>query len=165
VFDEPAAKAEAAKSPDVPSLVPSLARGLPATETDDPALRDSLVAAADFKRRMLTSAGGALTAAQVREVLGHKSLQAVYKAAKERRLLMVDDNGQQFFPAFQFREGSVLPGLVAVLEAAPQTDGWGVLQYLVSGDQGLGGQRPLDLLTGGPGDVSRAIRFARALED
>jgi hypothetical protein len=26
-------------------------------------------------------------------------------------------------------------------------------------------KRPLDLLTGDPGDVSRAIRFARALED
>lgn len=161
----PAAKAEAAKSPDVPSLVLSLVRGLPAAETEDPALRDSLVAAAEFKRRMLAAAGGALTAAQVRDVLGHKSLQAVYKAAKERRLLMVDDNGQQLFPAFQFHDGSVLPGIAEVLEAAPHTDGWGVLQYLVSGDAGLGDQRPLDLLKGGPDDVSRVIRFARALED
>src|SRR5580693_4637236 len=91
------AKAEAAKSPDVPSLVLSLVRGLPTTETDDPAVKDSLIAATEFKRRMLTDAGGALTAGQVREVLGHKSLQAVYKAVKERRLLMVEDNGQQLF--------------------------------------------------------------------
>ncbi len=159
------AKAEAARSPDVPSLVLSLVRGLPTTEVDDLALKDSIVATAEFKRRMLTGAGGALTASQVREVLGHKSLQAVYKAVKERRLLMVEDNGQQLFPAFQFHEGSVLPAVPALLEAAPDTDGWGILQFLVSGDQGLGEQWPLALIKGGPDDVSRVIRFARTLED
>lgn len=160
-----AAKAEAARSPDVPSLVLNLMRGLPTTETDDATLKDSLVAAVDFKRRMLNQAGGALTAAQVREVLGHKSLQAVYKAVKERRLLMVDDNGTQLFPAFQFKEGAALSAIPQILEAAPHTDGWGILQYLVSGDQGLGDVRPLDLLKGGSDDVSRVVRFARTLED
>jgi hypothetical protein len=160
-----AAKAEAARAPDVPSLVLSLVRGLPTTETDDPAVKDSLIAASEFKRRILTDAGGALTAAQVREVLGHKSLQAVYKAVKERRLLMVEDNGQQLFPAFQFHERTVLPAIAGILEAAPHTDGWGVLQYLVSGDQGLGDKRPLELIKGGPEDVRQLIRFARALED
>lgn len=160
-----AAKAEAASSPDVPSLVLSLVRGLPTTETDDATLKDSLVAAADFKRRMLRQSGGALTAAQVREVLGHKSLQAVYKAVKERRLLMVEDNGTQLFPAFQFKDGAALAAIPLVLEAAPSTDGWGILQYLVSGDQALGGARPLDLLKGGPDEVSRVVRFVRTLED
>jgi len=159
------AKAAAAKTPDVPSLILSLVRGLPTTETDDPAVKDALIAASEFKRRMLTDAGGALTAGQVREVLGHKSLQAVYKAVKERRLLMVEDNGQQLFPAFQFHEGTVLPAIGGILEAAPHTDGWGILQYLVSGDQGLGDRRPLDLIKGGPDDIRQVIRFARALED
>jgi hypothetical protein len=160
-----AAKAEAARSPDVPSLVLSLVRGLPATETDDPAVKDSIVAATEFKRRMVTDAGGALTAGQAREVLGHKSLQAVYKAVKERRLLMVEDNGQQIFPAFQFHDGAVLPAIAGVLEAAPHTDGWGVLQFFISGDQGLGDRRPLDLIKGSPDDVRQVIRFARTLED
>jgi hypothetical protein len=160
-----AAKAEAARSPDVPSLILSLVRGLPATETDDPTVKDSILAATEFKRRMLTDAGGALTAGQVREVLGHKSLQAVYKAVKERRLLMVEDNGQQLFPAFQFHDGAVLPAIAGVLEAAPHTNGWGVLQFLISGDQGLDDRRPLDLIKGGADDVHRVIRFARTLED
>jgi hypothetical protein len=161
----PTAKAEAAKSPDVPSLVLSLLRGLPATETDDPGLRDSIVAATEFKRRMLAEAGGALTAPQVRDVLGHKTLQAVYKAVKDRRLLMVEDNGQQLFPAFQFHEGAVLPAIAEILEAAPHTVGWGVLQFLVSGDQGLGKLRPIDLIKGGRDDVLRVVKFARTLED
>jgi hypothetical protein len=159
------AKVAAAKSPDVPSLVLSLVRGLPATETDDPAVKDGIIAATQFKRRLLTQAGGALTAGQVREVLGHKSHQAVYKAVKERRLLMVDDNGQQLFPAFQFHDGAILPAIARILEAAPHTDGWGVLQFLISGDQGLGPVRPLDLIKGSPDEIARVIRFARTLED
>lgn len=159
------AKAEATRTPDVPSLVLSLVRGLPTTETDDPAIKDALIATSEFKRRMLMEAGGALTAGQVREVLGHKSLQAVYKAVKERRLLMVEDNGQQLFPAFQFHDGGVLPAIAGILEAAPQTNGWGVLQFLVSGDQGLAGRRPLDLIKGGPENVREVLRFVRALED
>lgn len=161
----PAAKAEAARSPDVTSLVLSLVRGLPTTETDDPTLKAAIVSAAEFKRRMLKEAGGALTAAQVRDVLGHKSLQAVYKAVKERRLLMVADNGQQLFPACQFHEGAVLAAIPNVLEAAPHTDGWGILQFLISGDQGLGERRPLDRIKGGADEVSRVVRFARTLED
>jgi len=160
-----AGKAEAAKSPDVPSLILSLVRGLPVTETDDPGVKDTIIAGIEFKRRMLTEAGGALTAAQVRDVLGHKTLQAVYKAVKERRLLMVEDNGQQLFPACQFHDGAVLPAIAGVLNAAPNTDGWSVLQFLVSGDQGLGERRPLDLIKGGADDVGRVIRFARTLED
>lgn len=159
------AKAQAAQSPDVPSLVLSLARGMPATETDDPALKDSIIAAAEFKRRLLAAAGGALTAGQVREVLGHKSLQAVYKAAKERRLLAVDDNGQQLFPAFQFHEGGVWPAIPDILAAAPRTESWRILQFMVSGDQGLGSERPIDLLKGDAEDVRRVVRFARTLED
>jgi hypothetical protein len=160
-----AAKAEAARSPDVPSLMLSVMRGLPVTETGDPALKNAIVAAAEFKRRLLAAAGGALTAGQVREVLGHKSLQAVYKAVKERRLLMVEDNGQQLFPAFQFHEGVVLPAIPRVLGAAPNTDGWRILQFLVSGDQGLGSRRPMDLIKGDAENADRVIRFARTLED
>ncbi len=78
---------------------------------------------------------------------------------------MVEDNGQQLFPAFQFHDGRVLPAIAGVLGAAPHTDGWGVLQFLVSGDQGLGDRRPLDMIRGSPDDVRHVIRFARTLED
>jgi hypothetical protein len=160
-----AAKAEAAKSPDVPSLLLNLVRGLPVIETDDRELKDSLIAAVEFKRGLLTAAGGALTADQVREVLGHKSLQAVYKAVKERRLLMVEDNGRQLFPAFQFRGGAVSPAVPAILATAPCTPGWRILQFMVSGDEGLGSERPLDLIHGTAEDEARVARFARTLED
>jgi len=160
-----AAKVAAASSADVSSLFLSLARGIPAAQTDDPDLADSILNAAAFKRRMLESAGGALNAEQVREVLGHKTVQAVYKAVKERRLLMVEDNGAKLFPACQFGDGAVLAAVPRILAAAPQTSGWGVLQYLVSGDAGLGEARPIDLIRGSDVDIERAVTFARVLED
>jgi hypothetical protein len=160
-----AAKAEAARTPDIPSLVLSIVRGLPVTEDGDPTLKNSIVAAAEFKRRLLAAAGGALSADEVREILGHKTVQAVYKAARERRLLMVDDNGRKLFPAFQFEGDQVAPAVPEILSAAPHTDGWRMLQFLVSGDEGLGTARPIDLLRGKAEDVRRVKRFARTLED
>ncbi len=160
-----AAKVAAASSTDVSSLFLNLARGIPAAQTDDPDLADSILNAAAFKRRMLDGAGGALNAEQVRGILGHKTIQAVYKAVKERRLLMVEDNGAKLFPACQFSDGAVLAAIPRILAAAPQTSGWGVLQYLVSGDEGLGEARPIDLIRGSDADIERVVTFARTLED
>lgn len=64
-----------------------------------------------FKRRMLDAAGGTLTAEKVRALLGHKTILAVYKTVKDRRLLMVEDNGTKLFPVFQFDGNAILPGI------------------------------------------------------
>ena len=160
-----AAKAAAIRSVDVSSLVLSLARGIPAVETENPELTEEITNAIAFKRRMFDNAGGALTAEQVRQLLGHKTVQAVYKAVKDRRLLMVEDNGAKLFPVFQFDGDAIRPVIARILAAAPHTSGWAVLQYLVSGDEGLDGQRPIDLLKGNEADIERVVRFAHVLED
>ncbi len=160
-----AAKAAAIRSIDVPSLILNLALGIPAVETDNPEAAEKITRAIAFKRRMIEAAGGALTAEKVRELLGHKTIQAVYKAVKDRRLLMVEDNGTKLFPAFQFDGNAILPGIAGVLGAAPQTSGWAVLQFLVAGDEGLDGAKPIDLLRGSAADVEQVVRFARTLED
>lgn len=160
-----AAKAAAISSIDVPSLVFHLALGIPAVETDDPEAAERITNAIAFKRRLIDAAGGALTAEKVRALLGHKTIQAVYKAVKDRRLLMVEDNGTKLFPVFQFDGNAILPGISKVLNAAPQTTGWAILQYLVGGDEGLDGMSPIELLKGSDAKVERVVRFARTLED
>jgi len=160
-----AAKAAAISSIDVASLVFHLALGIPAVETDNPVAAERITNAIAFKRRMIDSAGGALTAEKVRELLGHKTTQAVYKAVKDRRLLMVEDNGTKLFPVFQFDGNAIIPGIPKVLNAAPNTTGWAVLQFLVSGDEGLDGSSPIELLKGSDAEVERVVRFARTLED
>ena len=160
-----AAKAAAISSVDVPSLVFHLALGIPAVETDNPEAAERITNAIAFKRRLIDAVGGALTAEKVRTLLGHKTIQAVYKAVKDRRLLMVEDNGTQLFPAFQFDGNAILPGIAKVLGATPNTTGWAVLQFLVRGDEGLDGTGPIALLKGSDADVERLVRFARTLED
>ncbi len=72
-----------------------------------------------FKRRMLDAAGGALTAEQVRALLGHKTIQTVYQAAKDRRSLMVEDRETKLFPAFQF-DGNAIHLQEAVMKKLPE---------------------------------------------
>lgn len=142
-----------------------LALGIPAVETDDPEAAERITNAIAFKRRLIDSAGGALTAEKVRTLLGHKTIQAVYKAAKDRRLLMVEDNGTKLFPVFQFDGNAIIPGISKVLNAAPHTTGWAILHFLVGSDEGLDGLSPVELLKRSDAEVERVIRFARTLED
>ncbi|MFC6438266.1 hypothetical protein ACFSLT_30100 [Novosphingobium resinovorum] len=114
---------------------------------------------------MIDAAGGALTAEKVRELLEHKTIQAVYKAVKDRRLLMVEDNGTKLFPVFQFDGNTILPGVARVLSAVPQTGGWAILQFLVAGDEGLDGRKPIDMLRGSAAEIDLVVRFAQTLED
>ena len=138
----------------------------PVSNPADDRLKEQQFNAARFKRDMAERAGGLLEVAAVRESLGHRTRQAVYKAAREHRLLAVDDGGQLRFPACQFVDGAPVRGLKEVLTAAPATSGWRMLQYLLVPEEGLAGRRPLDLLrSGSPEELEIAIRFARRLED
>ena len=121
--------------------------------------------AALFKHRLLKAAGGAYDAEEVRVLLGWEALEAVYEAARDRRLLMVDLGDAGVFPARQFRDGAVSPALALILAAAPVTRPWGVLQFLVAGDEALGSDLPIDLLWSCAADVKRVVRVARTLED
>ena len=160
-----AAKTVAIGSIDVPALILNIARAIPSVEPGDPEQADEITKAIAFKRRLIEAAGGAFDAEAVRKLLGHKTVQAVYKAAKDRRLLMVDDNGARLFPAFQFDGNSIIPAMARILAAAPESSGWAILQYLVSGDEGLGDARPIDLIRGSEADIERVVRFAHTLDD
>lgn len=60
---------------------------------------------------------------------------------------------------------SGLSPLIAVLKAAPNTSGWRLLQYLLHSEDGLAGDKPIDLIRGSKEDIERAVRFATRLED
>lgn len=160
-----AAKTVAIGSIDVPALILNIARAIPSVEPGDPEQADEITKAIAFKRRLIDAAGGAFDAEAVRKLLGHKTVQAVYKAAKDRRILMVDDNGARLFPAFQFDGNAINPTMARILAAAPGASGWAILQYLISGDEGLGDARPIDLIRGSEADIERVVRFAHALDD
>lgn len=160
-----ARKMEVVGTADVPQLILALARNTPSVDPAELEAGERLARAAQFKRDLIQRAGGALTTDGARELLGYKSAQAVHKAVAARRLLAVDDNGAKLYPAFQFDGGSIAPGIAAVLAATPTTTPWALLQFLVDGDEGMGDDRPMDLVKGGPDAVKRVASFARTLED
>lgn len=92
----------------------------------------------------------------------HISRQAVAAKAARRRLLRVfTSDGIALFPAWQFIDGSGVPGLAAVLALFPEetVDGWTLAGWLRTEDSELG-EVPLDLLLAG--DVERVESVARS---
>lgn len=158
-------KIAAVGSADVPQFLLALARRAPSLDPAEQEAAERLAQAAEFRRDLLARSGGALSTEQVRTLLGYKSTQAVHKAVAARRLLAVDDNGTRRFPAFQFDGASLRPALAAILAAAPGASPWALLQFLIEGDEGLGTDRPIALLDGGPDAIARLVRFARTLDD
>lgn len=132
---------------------------------DDLLHMGDLAGGAAFKRRMIESSGGVLTAEQVRDLLGYETAETVEQAVADRLMLAVDDNSTRLFPAFQFDGNTLGPVMARILAAAPDASGWTLLQYLVSGDEGLGLRKPIDMLNGGPEDIDLVVRFARVLDD
>lgn len=139
-------------------------RNAPAIDQDELRTAERLARTAEFKRDLVERAGGALTVEEVRKLLGHKTAQAVHKAVASRRLFCVDDNGRKLFPAFQFDGAAPVPGMAAVLAATPTTKPWALLQFMVEGDEGLGDERPTDMVKGRAEAIERLVRFASTLE-
>ncbi len=139
-----------------------------AGERNDIALQHQ--AARDLEADLARAAGGLLRADDVEERLanhvGRRPSVNVKMATVPDRLLGLNVEGERLFPACQFEGSRVLNGISEVLEAAPSTDGWRVLQFLLGTPDGLNGHRPIDLLrNGGPADRARVIAFAHTLED
>lgn len=81
-------------------------------------------------------------------------------AAKARRneLLAITRGDRNLYPAFQFRNGGVLPGIREILEVLPLTNGWSRLSFLLSPDPGLDDRSPIDAFASDP---DAALELAR----
>lgn len=145
-------------------MLVAILRNTPAIDPDELRAAEGLARTAEFKRDLVERAGGALTSEQVRKLLGYRSVQAVHKAVASGRLLAVDDNGRTLYPAFQFDGATILPTMAAVISATPSTRAWALLQFMVDGDDGLGDERPMDMLKGDAETIGRLLRFASKLE-
>ncbi len=108
--------------------------------------------------RLLAMEGGALTAEQVAARLG-AGLADVRAWTEGHRLLAVErPDGTLAYPAWQFTEHGVVPGLETVL-AAHRVLGPEVAIWFLSVDPQLGDRRPLDVLREG-GRVRAVARAA-----
>lgn len=101
----------------------------------------------------------------VADLLG-VSRQAVAKRVRTGSLVrVVTETGESLFPAFQFRSGRPLPGLIPVVRAlrAGTDDEYAIAQWLATPDPSTG-RSPADLLAAGRTDdaLRAATRTAAA---
>jgi hypothetical protein len=113
----------------------------------------------------LREAGGAYNLDQVRTLMHGISRQRIDRRVKERTLLAVPGpSNRRLYPTIQFnRDGSVVAGLKAVLEALPTGNPWSVLNFLARPDQRLDGRTPIELLK--QGEVAIVVEAARRVTE
>ena len=113
--------------------------------------------ALDHKRSLIKEAGEMLTTGQV-EVLLNVSRQAIDKRRKAAKIFGLLVNKAWVYPAFQFANDDVLPGMEIVLSTLADTDQWVVLDLLLAKDEAFGRRSLLDVIR--KNDVATLKRYA-----
>jgi hypothetical protein len=146
----------------VASLLSDLAPQSVDLSAADPFI-EAMARGAGIKRDLLASGGGGLTASQVAAALGI-TRQAVEKRRGRRGLLAVPNgSGDYLYPACQFTQNGVIPGLQDVLRAFQIRSPWTQLSALLAPSPALSGVTILEALKSG--EVTRAAAIAGSLGD
>jgi hypothetical protein len=103
------------------------------------------------------------TTADVAELLGGVSRQAVSARVAKGRLMSIEISGRSYFPAWQFVGGQPVQGLPDVIAALRECgcDTFSADAIMRGGLPEEGGRSPADLLAAG--DVSLAVHYVRAV--
>ncbi|MGE4341412.1 MAG: hypothetical protein AB7E55_36520 [Pigmentiphaga sp.] len=143
----------------VVELLRATAPLLAAEEDIDPQLSSS-IASLEAEEALIQRAGGLKDADWVGKYL---SIIPKSVAAKARRneLLAISRGDRNLYPAFQFENGGVIPGVRELLEVLPLTNGWSRLSFLLAPDPGLDDRSPIDAFKT---DREAALEVARTAD-
>lgn len=126
---------------DLDPMVPALARNL------------------EHRNQLLKRAGGVLSAEKAGKIVGI-TRQAIDKRRRGNAILAIREGSDWKYPAFQFRDGEVLPGIAEVVRGFEGQGAWVTLDFLLASESALGGRSPLDALR--EGDLGAVERLVRA---
>lgn len=124
-------------------------------------LTAAITRGAEIRARLAEQAGGLLSAEQVAALLGI-TRAAVDKRRSVGKALAVRVRGDWHYPAAQFRDGEVLPGIPEIVAHRTDTSGWAVLSFLLAEEGALGGRTPLAALRAGA--LEPVLRLVRGGE-
>lgn len=141
------------------SLQDAAAIGAEIVPDEPDPLTAALLRGSQMKRDLLKAEGGVLSGPQIAAHLGI-SPQGIGKKRERNQVFWLKVGEGFVFPAFQVGETGLLPGIREVLAAFQVDDPWMRVHFMVTGDQRLGGRRPIDLLR--EGRVEEVIRAAAA---
>jgi hypothetical protein len=136
---------------DIGTIVELLRSTLPmlsAEQEIDPKLGGAL-ASLEGEEDLVRRAGGLKDADWVAKYL---SINRKSVAAKARRneLLTVTRGDRNLYPAFQFKDGTVVPGIRDILAVLPLRNGWSRLSFLLTPDPGLDDRSPIEAFATDP---------------
>jgi len=77
------------------------------------------------------------------------SRETIRKKVDRKQLLALPKGGDRVFPAFQFKDGEVLPGFAEVLAALDTDSPFVALSFLLSKSPGFGGRSARELVQSG----------------
>lgn len=126
---------------DLDPLVPALARNV------------------EHRDQLLQHAGGVLSAEEAGKIVGI-TRQAIDKRRRSNAILAVREGSDWKYPACQFRDGEVLPGIAEVVRGLEGQGAWATLDFLLAPDSALDGRSPLAALR--QGDLAAVERVVRA---
>jgi hypothetical protein len=85
--------------------------------------------------------------------------QALDERRRAGTLLAIREGGDWRYPACQFEQGDVVPGLAEVVRGLAEAGPWVTLDFLLAPDTVLGGRTPLQALQ--TGDHDQVLRLVR----
>ncbi|MPN40472.1 hypothetical protein SDC9_188010 [bioreactor metagenome] len=89
------------------------------------------------------------------------SRETIRKKVDRRQLLALPKGADRVFPAFQFKEGDVVPGLPEVLDTLREHSPFMALSFLLSESPSFGAKTAIELLRSG--EVDLVLAEARGL--
>jgi hypothetical protein len=89
------------------------------------------------------------------------SRETIRKKVDRQQILALPKGGDRVFPAFQFKDGDVVPGLAEVLQALDSDSGFVPLSFLLSKNPAFHGESAGDLLQ--RGEIEPVLAEARNL--
>ena len=110
------------------------------------------------RRELLEQDGGVLSPSNVGELLGI-TRQAVGLRRNAGKLLGVESGRGYVYPAWQFRNTEMVPGIEDIFAILGDADPMTKVIFFLGHDHALGGKRPIDLLLNGKlEEVKQAAR-------
>ncbi len=113
----------------------------------------------EHRQKLLQLAGGALSAEEAGRTLGI-TRQAVDKRRRANTLLAVREGSDWRYPACQFHQGEILPGIADVVQGFASAGPWAAPDFLLASDTVLEGDTPLQVLQSG--DRDRVLRLVHS---
>jgi hypothetical protein len=135
------------------------ASSVPTPHAEPDPLASLSARSAEHREMLLHRAGGTLSAEAAARRLGI-AREAVDQRRRVGTLLAIPEGSDWRYPACQFREGEVVPGLVEVVRGLADADPWVTLDFLLAPDTALASRTPLQALR--DGDRDAVLRLVRA---